>query len=282
MDSDNITAGLSVQTVSIAMLVSYDGEPFCGYAKQEGLLTVQGELENALRIIFRRDVPTVCAGRTDAGVHAIGQVVSAELFDRELSDRTLRSLARSINALTHDGVFVKKVVVVPRGFSARFDADWREYRYRLTYGNNRPMLTSPFTWWVKSSRNLDIEAMSLAAKYMEGEHDFKSFCVALSAVGKNTVRRVNSIDVYNESVMGENGIVVRVVGTAFLHSMVRTMVGTLVEVGSGRRDPNWVQNVIEKCDRRAAGPTAPANGLVFWHVEYKGLPNLFADSNQED
>ncbi|MGI6217173.1 MAG: tRNA pseudouridine(38-40) synthase TruA [Coriobacteriales bacterium] len=259
---------------TIVILVAYIGAPFCGFARQEGLLTVQGELENALATVFAHEVETVCAGRTDAGVHARGQVVSAVIPKSDLENRTLESVARSLNALTHDCIVVRDVAIAPDGFSARFDADWREYRYRIAVGKDFPMFTRDFTWHIKSSRSLDIEKMREASEALLGEHDFKSFCVTASAVGKNTVREILELEIYEEEVMGEPGIVFRVVGNAFLHSMVRTIVGTLVEVGAGRREPSWVADVLEARDRSAAGPKAPANGLVFWHVEYKDLPNL--------
>ncbi len=260
-------AGFEMQT--IAVLHSYLGAPFCGFARQNDLLTVQGEIEDALRTIFRRDIDTVCAGRTDSGVHARGQVVSFDLYEDELCNRTMESLARSLNALTHDDICIRKAVQMPEGFSARFDADWREYRYRIADGGHQPLFSRDFTWWVSSCKSLDIDAMKQAATYLVGEHDFKSFCVALSAEGKNTVRDVKSIELYDEELLGEQGHVIRVVGNAFLHSMIRTMAGTLVEVGCGRRQPEWVRDVLAACDRRAAGPKAPAQGLVFWHVQYK-------------
>lgn len=266
---------------TIAIGASYLGAPFCGFARQEGLTTVQGEVEDALRVVFRREVPTVCAGRTDAGVHARGQVMSADLSDEELDDRSMRSLARSLDALTDDAICVRKVVEVPYGFSARFDADWREYRYRLAYGSREPLFSRDFTWWLPSCGELDVDSMREAADILVGEHDFKSFCVAASAVGKSTVREILGIDIYEESILGEEGLVVRVVGTAFLHSMVRTIVGTLVEVGCGRREPVWVSEVLEAGDRRAAGPNAPAHGLVFWHVRYKGSDPGIGELNDE-
>lgn len=266
---------------TIAICISYIGTRFCGFARQEGLPTVQGEVESALRTIFRRDIETVCAGRTDTGVHARGQVVSADLCSEELDSRTVRSLARSIDALTDDDICVRKVVEVPYGFSARFDADWREYRYRLADGSHRPLFSRDFTWWVASSGSLDVDAMREASGYLVGEHDFKSFCVAASAEGKSTVRDVRSLELYEESVLGEDGLVLRIVGSAFLHSMVRTIAGTLVEVGSGRREPAWVAEVLDARDRRAAGPNAPAEGLVFWHVRYKGSDPSIEELNGE-
>ena len=119
--------------------------------------------------------------------------------------------------------------------------------------------------------NLDLEKMQKAASYLIGEHDFKSFCMAASAVGKPTCRNVHEISFAQEEVMGERAVVITVKGNAFLHSMVRTIVGTLVMVGRGQRKPEWVADVLQACDRCAAGENAPAAGLVFWNVSYDGV-----------
>ncbi len=254
---------------TLSVTVSYDGTPFCGFAKQPGQLTVQGELEQALSLLLRREVDVVCSGRTDAGVHARAQVVSFDVDEDELRDRTMHSLRRSLNALTHDAISVHAVEERPRGFSARFDAQWREYRYRICIDEVPPVFTSNFAWHV--TQPLDVEAMREGAAYLIGEHDFKSFCMAASAVGKPTCRNVHEISFLREEVMGERHLVIKVVGNAFLHSMVRTIVGTLVAVGRGQRKPEWVADVLAACDRSAAGENAPACGLTFWHVEYGDL-----------
>lgn len=251
---------------TLSVTVAYRGAPFCGFAKQPGQLTVQGELEHALSLLFRRDVPTVCSGRTDAGVHAREQVVSFDVDAEELRDRTLHSIRRSLNALTHDAMNVTSVDERPRGFSARFDAQWREYRYRICNSETPPTFSSDLAWHI--TQPLDVAAMEEASRYLIGEHDFKSFCMAVSAVGKPTCRNVHEISFSEEELCGERLLVIKVVGNAFLHSMVRTIVGTLVAVGRGQRKPEWVREVLEARDRAAAGENAPACGLMFWHVEY--------------
>lgn len=255
---------------TFALQVAYDGASFAGFARQPGQLTVQGELERALSVLLRREVPTVCAGRTDAGVHARGQVVSFDADADEIAGRTARSLQRSLNALVDDRIAVSRVIAVPRGFSARFDAVEREYRYLLFDAPWRPVLFADRAWAV--GKPLDVEAMVRAAASLVGEHDFKSFCLAASAVGKSTTRFVREVAVERAEVAGEDVVSVRVIGNAFLHSMVRTMVGTLVAVGLGRRPPEWVAEVLGACDRSAAGENAPAQGLVFWRVAYEGEP----------
>ena len=252
--------------LTLSATLAYDGTPFCGFAKQPGQLTVQGEIEHALELLFRREVPVTCSGRTDAGVHARAQVVSFDVNEDELRDRTLASIQRSLNALTHDAISVRAVERRPRGFSARFDAKWREYRYRICIDAAPPVFTHGIAWHI--AQPLDVAAMDQAARHLVGEHDFKSFCMAASAVGKPTCRNVHEISFHHEEIMGETILVVKVVGNAFLHSMVRTIIGTLVAVGRGQRKPDWVREVLEARDRAAAGENAPACGLTFWHVEY--------------
>ncbi len=251
---------------TLSLSVAYDGAPFAGFAKQPGQRTVQGELEEALGLLFHRPVDVVCAGRTDAGVHARAQVVSFDVDTPELRDRTLHSLRRSLNALTGEGIVVRSVDERPRGFSARFDAQWREYKYFLATGEVPCVFTDRTSWYV--GPNLDIAAMERGAAHLVGEHDFKSFCMAASAVGKPTCRSVDEISIAAEEILGEPHRVITVRGNAFLHSMVRTIVGTLVMVGRGQRDPDWVAEVLAARDRQAAGENAPARGLVFWSVGY--------------
>ncbi len=249
-----------------ALTLGYRGGAFCGFARQPGQLTVQGELEYALALLLRREVETTCAGRTDAGVHARGQVVSFGVASDELEALDERRLLRSLNALTHDDIVVRAARSMPAGFSARFDAVAREYRYHLCTGSTPPLIMRDFSWYVPGG--LDVEAMERAARHLVGEHDFKSFCKAVSAVDKPTCRFVREVSFFREEVLGEDVLTVKVVGNAFLHSMVRTMVGTLVAVGQRRRDADWVRRALEARDRRAAGECAPAQGLVFWNVEY--------------
>jgi tRNA pseudouridine38-40 synthase len=251
------------QGSAVALTVAYLGTPFVGFARQAGLPTVQGNLEAALSTALRRPVEIVGAGRTDAGVHALGQVVSFEATGDEPDDL---ALLRSLNALVGGGIAIRDVRHARAGFSARFDAVSREYRYRISNGPVPPLFLEPLSWWVKGA--LDLEAMRRGARQLLGEHDFRSFCVTESAQDKRTVRRVDSIELVAEQDLGEECLVLRVVGNAFLHSMVRAVVGTLVEVGSGRRDPEWVGEALAACDRTAAGPTAPAHGLTLWSVTY--------------
>ena len=258
---------------TLAMKVAYRGEAFSGFARQPKQLTVQGELERALEMLLRRPVETTCAGRTDAGVHARGQVVSFEVYEDELAEMDERdaqrarfaSFRRSLNAITHDDIAVRSIWQVADGFSARFDAQAREYRYALAVDETPPVFMRDFAWHVGP---LDIVAMERASRCLIGEQDFKSFCRASSAVDKPTCRNVMEVSFSEEERFGEQLVIVKVVGSSFLHSMVRTIVGTLVEVGRGRKPESWVAEALAACDRTAAGETAPAQGLVFWEVRY--------------
>lgn len=256
----------------LACVVSYDGAGFAGFARQPGLETVQGTLEQAFGTALHRPVQLVCAGRTDAGVHARGQVVSFPVSQAECSERSLFRLRRSVNALSGPAIAVRSLATLPVEFSARFSAYEREYRYFIVPGPVAPVFLRHYAWHV--SGDLDAPAMQQAAHLLEGEHDFKSFCLAASARDRNTVRTVHQIAVEPFEALGEHGLCVRVAGNAFLHSQIRAIVGTLVAVGRGRRSPDWVTSVLAACDRAAAGENAPACGLVFWRVSYKdGVPS---------
>lgn len=248
---------------ALALTIAYDGAPFSGFARQPGRETVQGRLEQALGVALRREVVTVGAGRTDAGVHALGQVVS---FESDGGEPEPRTLVRSLNALVGKGIVVTGVRRAAAGFSARFDAEVREYRYRLVPGPVPPLFLDGVAWWVRHT--LDLGAMRVAGSALVGEHDFRSFCVTESAEGRSTHRNIELVEVFPQEHLGEHCVTVRIVGNAFLHSMVRVITGSLVEVGLGRRDPGWTAEALAACDRSAAGPTAPACGLTLWHVSY--------------
>lgn len=256
------------------LTVAYDGAPFSGFARQEGTPTVQALLEGALATVLRREVAIVGAGRTDAGVHALGQVVS---FASREGDAPAAKLARSLGALCAPAIVVREVREAREGFSARFDAVSREYRYRIVCGATPPVFVGRVAWHV--ARDLDAGAMREAAAALVGEHDFRSFCVTSSAAGRDTVRRMLALEVTEDEPLGERCLVVGAVGNAFLHSMVRVIVGSLVEVGRGARSADWLANALQARDRAAAGPTAPAHGLTLWRVEYP--PDAFTDAAAE-
>lgn len=250
---------------TLVIKLGYRGEGFCGFAEQPGQRTVAGELRRALETTLRRPCELTCAGRTDAGVHAIAQYVSVPVTESELMLPGAR-LMRSLVALTPDDLSIGALFRAQPSFSARFDALSRSYRYRICAGDVRPVLAWDHAWWYKGQ--LNVEAMNEASKLLLGEHDFKSFCKATSAVDKPTCRCVGALDVRALEEAGENLVAIDITGNAFLHNMVRTIAGSLVEVGRGHRRPEWMSEVLAACDRRSAGPCAPAKGLTFVRVEY--------------
>lgn len=249
---------------TLVLKLGYRGADFAGFAAQPGQRTVAGELTRAFETLLHREIDLTCSGRTDAGVHAIAQYVSLPVTAEELA-RNGAPLLRSLAALTPDDISPMALYQAPKGFSARFDAQVREYRYRIACGP-RPVMNWDHAWWLRGE--LKVEAMHEAAQVLVGEHDFKSFCKAISAEGKSTTRYLESVSVTRETECGEELICIDVVGNAFLHSMVRTIAGTLVEVGRGHRDAAWIAEALAACDRKAAGPCAPAKGLTFVSVEY--------------
>ena len=236
--------------------LAYDGSGFRGYARQEGQRTVQGELERAMGIVLGTIPETGVAGRTDAGVHARGQVVSfvhGEAFDTA-------DLARSLNGILGPEIAVRSVAPVDADFHARHSAIWRRYRYRIGTAPGGDPLTRTFTWEV--GRALDVAAMVEAASAFLGEHDFSSFCRRME--GRSNVRRVE------ESEIDVTGDVIRywVGANAFCHQMVRSIVGHLYDIGRGYIGADSVAEVIEAWDRSRVAPVAPPHGLTLWEVGY--------------
>ena len=252
--------------------LGYRGADFAGYAEQPAQRTVAGEMRRALETVLRRPIEMDCAGRTDAGVHALAQYVSLPVTADELA-LSQRRLMASLVALTPDDISIRAVYQAPVGFSARFDAVCRHYRYRVSCGPTRPVMGWDHTWWLRTVPELDVAAMNEAATALLGEHDFRSFCKASSAEllladGRSTSRYLSVAKVNEVTEAGEDLLAFDVAGNAFLHNMVRAIVGTLVEVGRGHRPVGWVADVLAACDRSAAGPTAPATGLTLDRVDY--------------
>ena len=242
----------------IRLVVAYDGTDFHGFAAQRDQRTVAGALAEALRTKLRHDVELVCAGRTDTGVHAWGQVVSCDVA----LGTDLTRLQRGLNSLLAPEVVVRSIESVDAQFNARFDAQWRTYRYTIL---NRPV-PDPFrartAWWV--STPLDLRRLRMAADVFLGEHDFAAFC-RKGPEGSTTVRRVLDSRWVDE---GDGVLRYEITGTAFCWQMVRSITGTLVEAGSGRRRPGDLLAVLHGLDRHAAGQLAPPHGLCLWEVGY--------------
>jgi tRNA pseudouridine38-40 synthase len=237
--------------------ISYDGSGFRGYASQVGQRTVQDELETALGTYTGQPIATSVAGRTDAGVHALGQVVSVPLE----AEFDLERMRRSLDGLLGPEITVRAVTVAPEGFNARFSATWRRYRYLLGTGVAVNPLSRGFVWHV--GPKLDIDAMSSASLVFLGVHDFSSFC--RSVEGKSNVRRLTEMTF----VEGDETLAVWVRANAFCHQMVRSLVGYLYDVGRGFCDGGRAVDVIAATDRAMVATVAPAHGLTLWEVGYE-------------
>ncbi len=236
--------------------LSYDGSEFRGYAKQRGQRTVQGELERALSLVLGVEVNTVVAGRTDAGVHARGQVASFE-FDGDVAE----SFRRSVNSILGGEVVVRDWSLAPEGFHARFSAVGRTYRYRASRATELDPLVRGFVWHFP--KPVDIDLMRATSDQFLGEVDFTSFC--RSKTGLSNVRRVDRA----EWVEGEEeSLDFWVSANAFCHQMVRSLVGWCFDVGSGRTALEDVSRVIAAMERSSRATLAPSKGLTLWEVSY--------------
>ncbi|MGD2138886.1 MAG: tRNA pseudouridine(38-40) synthase TruA [Burkholderiales bacterium] len=254
----------------IALGLEYDGTGFCGWQTQPDGCGVQDILEEALGEIAGHSVKTVCAGRTDAGVHACCQVAH---FDVD-SQRPLSAWTRGVNGLITSSASVLWAQEVDPQFHARFSATARRYRYFLLNRPNRPGLFGNHLGWFHAP--LDESIMHSAAQTLVGEHDFSAFRAA-ECQAKSPVRVVHELSV---SRLGDL-ICFNIRANAFLHHMVRNIVGSLVYVGYGRQSAKWLNEILEARDRTRAAPTFAANGLYLHSVEYDrqwGLPQISSDS----
>ncbi|HET6654967.1 MAG TPA: tRNA pseudouridine(38-40) synthase TruA [Gammaproteobacteria bacterium] len=237
--------------------VEYDGANFSGWQRQRHARSVQGDVEAALSMVADQPVEIVCAGRTDAGVHAEGQVIHFNTDAR----RTTRSWLLGANSnLQADGV-LRWLRLAPAGFHARFSARARHYRYTILNRETRPAIGRHYL--AAERRPLDVEAMRQGARALIGEHDFSAFRAA-ECQAASPVRRVVWLTVERH---GER-IEIDVVANAFLHHMVRNIAGVLIAIGAGRQPPAWAEAVLAGHDRAAGGVTAPAGGLRFMGVLY--------------
>lgn len=240
-------------------IITYDGTNFSGYQVQPNKRTVQSELEACLAKVHKgRAVKVFASGRTDAGVHAKGQVIH---FDSSLSIPEDR-WPIALNSLLPEDMAILSAKYVSSSFHARFDAKGKEYRYVLRLSSNRDPFTRNYACHYPYTLNL--EAMKEGAGYLLGTHDFTSFCSAKTEV-EDRIRTIEEIEFLKDNEL----ITLKFVGNGFLYNMVRILVGTLLEIGSGERKPEDIQKILTEKDRRAAGKTAPANGLYLWKVFYE-------------
>jgi tRNA pseudouridine38-40 synthase len=245
----------------IRLVVAYDGTGFRGFAAQASqprVRTVGGLLGAAIEKVLRHPVELVCAGRTDAGVHARGQVVSFEA-EPGLDPWRLQS---ALNSMLGPEIVVLTADLVESGFDARRSATARTYMYTIVNRTAPDPFLARYAWWVADP--LDLRLLRLAADVFVGEHDFASFC-RKGPEGSSTVRRVHASRWCDD---GDGVLRYEIRSGAFCWQMVRAIVGTLVEVGSGKRRPGELMGVLRATDRAAAGQLAPPHGLCLWEVEY--------------
>lgn len=247
---------------TLKLTLEYDGTAYAGWQWQEGPRTLQGTLEAALARITGESIRVTASGRTDAGVHAFGQVVS---FQTE-SDLSAGVLQKALNAELPDDIAVIDAAEAREGFHAIRNAVRKRYRYNILDGRVRDVFRLRYAWHYR--RPLDAEAMHRAAQALAGQHDFSSF-ETTGAERKSSVRTVYEITVARAGQGSPDSITVDVEADGFLYNMVRAIVGTLVEVGRGVQPETWPAEVLAARDRRAAGMTAPAQGLFLVHVEYE-------------
>ena len=239
------------------LTIEYDGTDYCGWQAQPNGRAIQDVLEQALEKILGVKIRLTASGRTDAGVHALGQVANF-IYDGQVD---LWRLQRGLNALTPDDVAIRRVEVVPDNFDARRDGRARLYRYRIWNDPWPSAIHRRYAWHIHDA--LDLCAMQEAVRCLEGEHDFASF----QAAGCDAAHSVRNI--FRNSLNLAGGFVVYdVEATAFLRHMVRNIVGTLVQVGRGERAPASFRELLEAKDRTQAGPTAPPQGLFLVEVKY--------------
>ena len=245
----------------VRMTVAYDGSGFRGFWPNDGVRTVGGTLEAALEKVLGRPITLACAGRTDAGVHAQGQVIS---FDAPGEGLELDRLEHTVNSICGPEVVVREASRADDGFDARHSATARAYRYTVL---NRPV-PDPFVattaWHVPEP--LDLRAMRLGRDPLIGEHDFSSFCRRPKPpAGQSLTRQVLDAS-WDE--LGDGLLRFDIEANAFCHQMVRSIVGTLVDVGRGKLRAGDISGIIRARDRQAAGELAPPHGLVLWAVTY--------------
>lgn len=249
--------------------LAYDGGDFYGWATQPGLRTVQGEVESALMTVLRvPEAATVCAGRTDAGVHARGQVAHVDVPDDAAVGE---ALTRRLNGVLAPDVRIRRVVVAPPGFDARFSPLWRRYAYRVCDGVPDPLTRGTVLAW---SRPLDDALLDEASRQLLGLHDFASFCKRRE--GATTVRTLLELSWSREGDL----LTGTVRADAFCHHMVRSLVGALLAVGDGRRPTGWPAEVLAAAVRHPGVTVAPANGLTLEEVGYPPDDELAARADQ--
>ena len=246
-----------------AGIVEYDGSEFCGWQRQSHAPSVQEAVERAISLVANHEIGVACAGRTDTGVHAQGQVIH---FDTN-AQREMRSWLLGINANLPASIVLKSIKQVPDEFHARFSAKMRSYRYVIINEGVRSALLAKRAVWERVP--LDEMEMQKGADYLIGEHDFTSYR-ALACQAKSPVRVINELKVSRQGSL----INIDVSANGFLHHMVRNIAGVLMSIGKQEYPSQWAKDVLENKDRSLGGITAPAHGLYLISVQYDSIFNI--------
>ncbi|OON92268.1 MAG: hypothetical protein ATN34_04840 [Epulopiscium sp. Nele67-Bin002] len=242
--------------------VAYKGTNYNGFAKQkDNIITIQGLLEQAIYELTQQVVTVIGSGRTDTGVHAINQVCLMDI-NTDAFHIPLNRFSRAMNAKLPNDIVVKHVEEASDDFHPRYDVKVKTYRYQILYDDYRDPFIDDVCYFYPY--HLDIDRMKKGAQYIVGTHDFKCFCSANTQV-KTTVRTIFKLDIN----LIKNVIQIDIAGSGFLYNMVRIIVGTLIEVGRGKMEPEFVEEIIASTNRDNAGPTAPAKGLTMYDVAYE-------------
>ena len=251
---------------NLKLTLAYDGTNFCGFELQPHKRSIRGEIEKALFKLFKTRIKIINASRTDAGVHALSQVINFKLK----STIPTSKIAKALNSCLPEEIRVIKAREEARDFHARYFPKSKVYEYLIYNGDPMPVNLRKLAWQVKTK--LDLKAMRKAAKCLVGRRDFSSFC-ASGGDDQNFVRIIHSLVISHSSLVIWKGVKhrvirIRVTGNGFLYKMVRNMMGTLVEVGLGKRKPGDMRQILQAKDRKKAGRTAPAQGLCLVKVNY--------------
>lgn len=253
--------------MKFAACIEYDGSQFYGWQRLSHAPTVQEAVEHALTKVAAEPIAVTCAGRTDTGVHGIGQIIHFETA----AIRPERGWLFGTNVNLPDGVSMRWIQPVADDFHARFSAYARRYRYIILNREARPALLQKRVYW--QHNRLDVDAMHAAGQVLIGEQDFSSFRAA-GCQARHAIREITELQVSRD----RDFVYVDIVANAFLHHMVRNIVGSLVKIGAGEKPREWLAELLSWQDRTKAGITAPASGLYFVHVSYPevfGLPTSY-------
>lgn len=242
---------------NIKLTIEYDGKDFSGWQKQPGKLNIQGNIERAIFDLTGEEVDVIASGRTDAGVHALGQVAN---FKTE-SNIPIDKFDIAINSKLKRTIVIKDAEEVDEQFHARYNCKKKKYRYVINNSHNRSAIYRNLSYHMPIK--LDVEKMKQAVKFFEGEHDFKAF-KSSGTSSKSSVRTIYNADIIQEG----DYIYIELTGNGFLYNMVRIISGTLVDVGLGKIEPEEIPNIIDSLDRAKAGKTLSPNGLYLVEVWY--------------